>query len=72
MYLLSYKYQFVHCFGDGEYQTIYELTVLKKYLFGLIKKTKKIEYKVSMFHNIEEHEEHWDQLIKKGLKTDPK
>jgi hypothetical protein len=53
-------------FGDGEHRTVYELTILKSYFFGLIKKEVKMDYNVSMFGSIKEYEAHWDNLILTG------
>ena len=68
MKLLSYKFLIIVPFGFGEYYTSYELTVLKTSWFGLIKKVKTINYKISMFDSVKEHEEHWDTIIKMGAK----
>lgn len=64
--LISYKYNGLFPFGDGEYYTSYTLTLLKYSFFGLIKKEIKQNYNVSMFGSIKEHEAHWDELIKTG------
>jgi len=53
-------------FGDGEYETVYELTIMKSYLFGLIKKKVIIDYRISFFGNINDYESHWDNLIQNG------
>lgn len=66
MKLLSYEFKMILPFGDGEYKTIYELTVLKSLWFGLIKKEVKMNYEISMFGSISEYEKHWDELIKSG------
>ena len=68
MILLNYKYEDIKFFGDGEYETLYTLTVLKSYLFGLIKREEKMKYSIPMFGSIGEHESHWDELIENKTK----
>jgi hypothetical protein len=51
-------------FGDGEYKTVYELTILKTSFFGLLKKQYTINYEITMFANVEVYIKHWDSLIK--------
>ena len=53
-------------FGDGEYETIYELLLLKSSFFGLIKREVSTTYTISMFGSIDTHEKHWDHLIESG------
>ncbi len=62
--LLAYTFLMVVPFGDGEYKTVYKLTILKTYFFGLIKKEITINYEISMFESIAEHKKHWHNLIK--------
>jgi hypothetical protein len=64
--LLSYKYLMLVPFGDGEYKTVYKLTILKISFFGLFRKKVKMNYQISMFGSISEHEKHWDNLIESG------
>ena len=68
MKLLSYKFKMIVPFGNGEYKTVYELTILKSYFFGLIKKEVKMDYSISMFESIKNYELHWDNLILNGAK----
>ncbi len=68
MKLFCYEFKAVIPFGDGEYKTIYELTLLETRLFGLIKRVVKSNYEISMFGSIEKHEKHWDSLIASGAK----
>lgn len=68
MKLLSYKFKMIVPFGNGEYKTVYELTVLKKCFLGLFQKELKMDYDISMFQSIKTHEEHWDNLIASGAK----
>lgn len=64
--LLSYKFKIVVPFGNGEYRTVYELTILKIRLFGLIKKRVVMDYNISMFEDIKDYKSHWNNLIKTG------
>lgn len=68
--LLSYQYKMLVPFGFGEYQTVYELTLLKTTFWGLIKSIKKVYYNVSMFRSISEFERYLNKLIRqrKNLK----
>lgn len=66
MKLISYKYKLTRTFGHGEYETIYQLTFQKSWFFGLVKKLVKMDYKVSMFSSIKDHETHWNDLIVRG------
>ena len=52
-----------HFFGDS-WEFPYELTVEHTYFFGLCKKVKKMTYTVSMFQQIKDFHDHWDNLIK--------
>jgi len=62
--LLNYEFKMFVPFGLGEYKTIYVLTLLKTYFFGLIKKTVKFDYTISMFGTIQDYKDNWDELIK--------
>lgn len=64
--LLKYKFLMIVPFGDGEYKTIYELTILKTSFLGLLKKEFKMQYEISMFGSLKEYEKHWDSLIESG------
>lgn len=64
--LLKYKFIMMRPFGDGEYETIYELTLLKSSFFGLFKREVTMDYTISMFGNIGQYEKHWDEMIKNG------
>lgn len=66
MKLVSYKFKMIVPFGYGEYRTVYELTITKSILFGIIKKEVKMDYNITMFGSIKAHEEHWDNLIASG------
>lgn len=66
--LLNYEFRMIRPFGDGEYETIYELTLLKSSFFGLLKRTVTTSYTISMFGSIEKYEKHWDELIRTGNK----
>lgn len=66
MRLLKYKYKGLVPFGDGEYKTVYELTLVKSYLFGLIKRQFQITYEISMFGSISKYEKYWDEVIDAG------
>jgi hypothetical protein len=69
--LLDYEYRGIIPFGDGEYYTLYKLTLLKRSLFGLIKKEVTLDYEVNMFQSIYQHEKHWDQMIAEKLPVKP-
>jgi len=70
MKLLSYKFKLVVPFGNGEHRTVYELTILKSRLFGLIKKRVVIDYNISMFEDIQDYKLHWNNLIKTGQRIE--
>jgi hypothetical protein len=67
MKLLKYEFKTIFPFGDGEYKTIYDLTILKSKFFGLYKTEVNIEYEISMFGNISDYEIYWDELIMNGI-----
>ena len=64
--LLKYEYKMFIPYGDAGYDTLYELTLMKSYLFGLIKREKKVTYRVSSAHSTCLHTKHWDRLIETG------
>jgi hypothetical protein len=64
--LLSYKHNGVFPFGDGEYYTSFELTLLKTSWFGLVKKEIKVPQNLSMFCDVVKMRENWDRLIETG------
>ena len=63
MKLLAYKFIKFVPFGDGEYYSSYQLTVLKSSFFGLRKKEQVLEVRISMFVALRELEEKWDKII---------
>lgn len=50
-------------FGDGEYETHYEMTFIKSWFFGLFKEEITKKYAVPMYTSIKEQEAYWDNLI---------
>ena len=68
MILIGYKHKGLRIFGDGEYENIYEMTLLKSYFFGLIKVKVKVDLPVSMFTSLEKHEQHFNKLIRRKTK----
>lgn len=64
--LLKYEYRMVRTFGDGDYETIYDLTIEKSVLFGLFRWEAQMTYTISMFGNIGSYTRHWDEMIKSG------
>jgi len=68
MKLIKYNLGVTRFFGDGEYETIYELTLLHVWFFNIIREQKKVTYRISMFQSIKEHTDHWDELIRTGAK----
>lgn len=63
--LLSYKSMGVRFFGDSwEYNYVLTLQETKKFLWCM--KTYLIEknFTISMFQDIKQHTDHWDELIK--------
>lgn len=64
--LISSKYSMVVPFGDGESYTSYNLKIRVVYFWGLFNKTVTMPFKISMYHSIEQFEEHWKRLIKTG------
>lgn len=68
MILLKYEHDDISFFGDGEHETTYTLTIQKSFLFGLIKIDREIEYRVSMFGDLESYHKHWDNMIENKTK----
>lgn len=61
--LISYKQKETRFFGDS-WEFPFELELECTYFFGLLKKIEKVQYVVSMFQDIRQHKDHWDNLIK--------
>lgn len=60
--LIKYEFKLTRFFGDGDYEHIYELTILKRKWFRMHEI--KVNYTIDMFQSVKQYHDHWDNLIK--------